>query len=87
MHTITQQHSTLTSNQMPRHNHAIYCTETNYLQGNQQKVLISETYRKYGNWLYQTAYYGGDKPQPFIGYEGNNQPHNHDNTSIETNVT
>ena len=32
---------------MPRHNHAIYCVETNYLQGNQQKILSFETYEAY----------------------------------------
>ena len=70
---------------MPSHNHAIYCAETNYLQGNSQKVLSSETYGQFGNWLYATNYYS-DKPEPFIGYEGDGQAHNHSNTSTESNV-
>ena len=72
---------------MPRHNHSIFCAETNYLQGNNQKVISAETYGSFGNWLNQSNYYVGEgKPQPFISFEGNNQAHNHGSTSTESNV-
>jgi hypothetical protein len=82
---LTHNHTTanhkLTKNEMPFHNHAIFCAETNYLQGNHQKVLSSDTYGGFGEWLYTTNYVvGEDKPQPFIGAEGGSQPHNHGNT-------
>lgn len=59
---------------MKSHN-TIYCAETNYLQGNSQKVLSTETYGAYGNWLYTTTYCSDDKP------------HNHDSISTESNVS
>ena len=64
-----------------------YCAETNYLQGNNQKVISAETYGAFGNWLNQSNYYVGEgKPQTFISFEGNNQAHNHGNTGSASNV-
>ena len=86
-HNHTTADHTLTKNEMPSHNHSIFCSETNQKQGNNQKLLSSDTYGQYGNWLNQTNYWIGEgKPQPFISYEGSSQPHNHGNTSTESNV-
>lgn len=86
-HNHTTADHTLTKDEMPFHNHAIFCAETEYLQGNPQKVLSSAQYGGYGEWLYRTNYWEGEgKPQPFIGAEGGGQAHNHGNTSTESNV-
>ena len=86
-HNHTTADHTLTKNEMPSHNHSIFCSETNQKQGNNQKLLSSDTYGQYGNWLNQTNYWiGEEKPQPFINHEGGGQPHNHGNTSTESNV-
>ena len=87
-HHHTTANHTLTKNEMPSHHHAIFCAETKDTQGNHQKVLSSDRYGGYGEWLYMTNYWDGtgDKPQPFIGVEGGDQAHNHGDTSTESNV-
>ena len=51
IHNYTTAIYTLTKNEKPSHIHAIICAETSYKQGNSQKILSSDTYWGYGEWL------------------------------------
>ena len=85
-HTHTTQSHSLTENEMPSHNHAVFGAHTTNIEGNNQDCL---TMGRFGSWAaYEILpqYHESQNPSPYISSTGGNQPHNHGDTGSASNV-
>ena len=85
-HTHTTGDHTLTIDEIPSHNHAVFGAHTTSIEGNNQDCL---TFGRFGSWAtYENdpAYHESPTPSPYIGYAGGGGSHNHGDTGSASNV-